>query len=207
MDHDERRRAIAEAIYAVIGERGIEAVTLRDVAKQAGVSMGAVQHYFSSKHEMLLFALRYLRERVGARLKPSGSVRDMLRQGLIAMMPVDARSREEAIVNIAFFGAATHTPEFARQLLDGYTGLQAAGHRLLAAAGQAGELRPGVDPDTTATSLFFLSQGLVGPVLIGLLTPREAIAVIDQRLDEVFQEPAVKRKRSTKPRNRTGRGA
>jgi AcrR family transcriptional regulator len=193
VNHDERRRAIADAIYTVIGERGIEAVTLRDVAKQAGVSMGAVQHYFLSKHEMLLFALGYLRERVGARLQPGGSVRDTLRRGLIAMMPVDTRSREEAIVNIAFFGAATHTPEYAKLLLDGYSRLQLASRRLLATAQDAGELRPGVDPETTATSLFFLSQGLVGPVLIGLLTPGEAIAIIEQRLDEIFQEPDVTR--------------
>ena len=57
---DERREAIAEAVYQVIGDRGWDAVTLRDVASTAGVSMGQVQHYFSTKTEMLLFALTQL---------------------------------------------------------------------------------------------------------------------------------------------------
>jgi AcrR family transcriptional regulator len=52
----------------VIGSRGLEAVSLRDVAAQAGVSMGAVQHYFASKDQMLLFALSHMRDRVLARM-------------------------------------------------------------------------------------------------------------------------------------------
>lgn len=54
-------------------------------------------------------------------------------------------------------------------------------------AAQLGELRDGVDPDREAPALYFLAQGLVGPILIGLYDPEEALALIDAQLDRVFR--------------------
>jgi TetR/AcrR family transcriptional regulator, transcriptional repressor of bet genes len=52
-----QRRSIAEAVFRLAVARGADAVSMRDVAAEAGVSLGMVQHYFRSKDEMLLFAL------------------------------------------------------------------------------------------------------------------------------------------------------
>jgi AcrR family transcriptional regulator len=192
VDHEERRRTIAEAVFTVIGSRGFEAVSLRDVADQAGVSMGAVQHYFPSKNDMLLFALSHMRARVLARVQhdvaalEAPSRRDMLRAGFRAMLPVDEPSRQEAAVNIAFFSAATVTPAYAEQLRGGYARILAVSRAQLRDAAEAGELRPGVDPDRAVEELFFLGQGLVGPVLIGLYRPEQALALVDERLAAIF---------------------
>lgn len=51
------RAAIADAALALFAERGFEATTVADVAKQAGVSPATVARYFSSK-ESLLFPER-----------------------------------------------------------------------------------------------------------------------------------------------------
>ncbi|WP_233157170.1 MULTISPECIES: TetR family transcriptional regulator [Amycolatopsis] len=40
-------------------------MSLREVAAEAGVSMGRVQHYFASKDDMLGFALELANERAG----------------------------------------------------------------------------------------------------------------------------------------------
>jgi TetR/AcrR family transcriptional regulator, transcriptional repressor of bet genes len=45
----------------------VEAASLRTVAREAGVSMGAVQHYFTAKDEMLHFALAYGNTLLGER--------------------------------------------------------------------------------------------------------------------------------------------
>ncbi|MFI1829837.1 TetR/AcrR family transcriptional regulator, partial [Streptomyces sp. NPDC020412] len=50
-------------------ERGLEGVTLRDVAARAQVSMGAVQRCFSTKDEMLAFTLDHVGERIGERVR------------------------------------------------------------------------------------------------------------------------------------------
>lgn len=48
------RRRLYEAAIALFGERGYEAATLRDVAKQAGVSPALLYRYFPSKRSVVL---------------------------------------------------------------------------------------------------------------------------------------------------------
>jgi AcrR family transcriptional regulator len=192
VDQDERRRALAEAVFAVVGRRGIEAAGLRDVAAEAGVSMGAVQHWFRTKDEMLLFALRHMRTRVLVRLQASlagleaPTRRQAIAAGCRVMLPIDPQGREEAWVNVAFVGASAANPAFADLLREGYARLLDVTRAQLAAAAAAGELAPGIDPATEAPALFFLGQGLVGPVLLDVLSADEAVAIVEARLDQVF---------------------
>jgi AcrR family transcriptional regulator len=193
VDHEQRRRLLAEAVFAVIGTRGFEAVSLRDVAEQAGVSMGTVQHYFPAKQQMLLFALGHMRQRVLTRLQAAvGALREPTRRDLIraataVMLPVDPAGREEACVNVAFFSAATVTPAYAEQLRDGYGRILNVTVASFREASELGELRDGIDPEVEAPALYFLTQGLVGPILVGLYRPDDALALVDAQLDRVFR--------------------
>lgn len=54
-----RRRSILEAALRVIGERGLDAVTHRAVAAEAGVALGAMTYYFSSKADLVERALAH----------------------------------------------------------------------------------------------------------------------------------------------------
>lgn len=64
-------RAIVDATRALAERGGIDAVRLRDVAKDASVSMGALYRCFQSKEEILLYAFAddftMLEQRVAAR--------------------------------------------------------------------------------------------------------------------------------------------
>ena len=53
VDHRERRESIAHALWAVVDQQGWAQATMREVAREAGVSLGQLQHYFSSRAEML----------------------------------------------------------------------------------------------------------------------------------------------------------
>jgi len=193
VDRYERRRRIAEAIFEVIGSRGFQAVSLRDVAAQAGVSMGSVQHYFGSKDEMLLFALGYMRERVLTRLQAeleklgNPSRREVVRAAMRLMLPIDEPSRQEARVNGAFYSLATVTPAYADILRDGYARLLTTSRMQLREAAAAGEIADGIDTDSEAAALFFATQGLIGPMLIGLFSAEDALAVLDHQLDRIFR--------------------
>src|SRR6201987_3621768 len=153
VDPGERRGAIAEAVFQVIGDRGWDAVTLRDVASTAGVSMGQVQHYFSTKADMLIFALTHMRARVLARLerqlaplpRPVTEL-DRVRATIRVLLPIDEPGRQEAAVNIAFFSAATVTPEYAQGLRDGYARQLAFSRAAFTAAADEGLLSDGIDP-------------------------------------------------------------
>jgi len=194
VDQEQRRQAIAEAVYRLIGERGWEAVTLRDVAGTAGISMGQVQHYFTTKTDMLMFALSQMRDRVLARLErrladlpQPVSQRDQMRAAISVMLPLDEPGRQEAAVNVAFFSAATATPGYASLLRDGYARQVASATAQLTAAAADGLLNEGVDPAREAVALYFLIQGLIGPVLIGQLTPDQAVELLDHQLNRIFR--------------------
>jgi AcrR family transcriptional regulator len=55
---DERRPQIVAAAERAIAEHGFESVRLLDVAEEAGLAVGTVQHYFGSRDELLVEALR-----------------------------------------------------------------------------------------------------------------------------------------------------
>lgn len=192
VDHESRRLAIADAIFALIGSHGLEAVSLRDVAAQAGVSMGAVQHYFDSKEDMLLFALGHMRDRALARMQAElaansePTAREMIRAAARAMLPIGEQGAQEAIVAGAFFTVATVNSAYAEPLREGYQRLLTVSRQNLAAAARTGELAAGVDADCEAAMLFFLVQGLIGPVLIGILSPDDALDLLDHQLNRIF---------------------
>ena len=59
VDHDKRRLAFAAAAYRVIARRGLAGATVREIAKEAGFTTGALVHYFPSKDEILIRASEY----------------------------------------------------------------------------------------------------------------------------------------------------
>jgi TetR/AcrR family transcriptional regulator, regulator of biofilm formation and stress response len=61
--------AILDATLSIVGERGLEAVTHRAVAEQAGVSLGAISHYHQSREDLLREALRHAAATAVARLE------------------------------------------------------------------------------------------------------------------------------------------
>ena len=55
---EERRAAIMAAAEQLLAVHGFDAMRLRDVAQQAGVSIGLIQHYFNTRDELLFETMR-----------------------------------------------------------------------------------------------------------------------------------------------------
>ncbi len=72
----ERRARVIEAAIQLATAGGYDAVQMRDVAARAGVALGTVYRYFSSKDHLLAAALlewaRGLEGNAGARVMPAG---------------------------------------------------------------------------------------------------------------------------------------
>ncbi len=70
------RAAIVEAALALFREKGFAATTLRDIAGQAGVSLGLSYRYFRSKEELVLALYEDVAARVLAHVPklPAGSI-------------------------------------------------------------------------------------------------------------------------------------
>lgn len=104
-----RKEAVADAVLEIAASRGLDGVTVREVAATADVSIGTVQHYFPTKNQMLAGAYTEASRRIRQRLQalPLGpdSRRNMM---LVAsqLLPLDQERSTEARVYIAFAAAA-----------------------------------------------------------------------------------------------------
>ncbi|MEU6311049.1 TetR/AcrR family transcriptional regulator [Streptomyces sp. NPDC047014] len=194
VDHESRRRLIADAVCRLADERGLEGVTLRDVAARAEVSMGAVQRCFRTKEEMLLFALgaigRRIGERVQARLvrSPAQSAASALGHAATEIALLDAEHRAEARVWLAFLAQAAVDQGLAEVLRANYAALQELFTGLVSEA-RAATGRPSapVDAVREARALLALADGLTTHVLIGHLGAAEAQEVLHTHLSRLWE--------------------
>jgi AcrR family transcriptional regulator len=193
VDHGQRRTLIADALMRVAADRGLEAVSLRHVAEEAGVSAGMVQHYFRTRDEMMEFAMRVVRERVGRRMEAAGAalgsaptVRAALRAMLVELLPVDEPRRVDGRVALAFLAYAAVRPAAAASMRPDTAGMLAFITEQLHTAQHAGEVRPDVSPAAAAVGLVAVIEGL-GLYLLGdNYPPQTALDALDAHLDLIF---------------------
>ncbi|GAA2814542.1 TetR/AcrR family transcriptional regulator [Saccharopolyspora taberi] len=193
VDHQARRRQIAEALIDIVSREGMEAVNLRDVAAHAGVSMGAVQHYFKSKEDMLVHAAGHAADKVSDRIEEilraeaGPTPRKVLRTVLIEMLPVSDEARSALLVHIAFLLRALNSPRLRSIYAKTWPKLVELFVDTLRTAERAGDLAPGTDPALEAELLLAVPDGLAASVLLGRRTGAEAVDVIDYHLDRIFR--------------------
>ncbi|MGW4798087.1 TetR/AcrR family transcriptional regulator [Nonomuraea sp. NPDC004297] len=174
--HEERRDEIADAVLAIVAERGLAAVSLATVAERAGISPGRVQHYFPAKRGLIeaafergnaLSAAR-IRRRAGADLD-AAEPRLVLTTVLTELIPYDATTEAHMRVRQSFHALGFAEDAIAARLRT----LYAAFHRQLADLvrrdQRAGRIRAGADPHGTALALVALAEGLAAYVLIGVV--------------------------------------
>lgn len=112
VDLDERRRTLASAAIEVIAAEGLEGTKLSRVAAHAGVTTGALTHYFEDKDEILLAALEEVRRRLMAKAD-DGTGQSPLAL-LSEALPIDPDAAKEWRVWLAFWGRAAFVPALAR---------------------------------------------------------------------------------------------
>ncbi|QNG20995.1 TetR/AcrR family transcriptional regulator [Rhodococcus triatomae] len=106
---------LAAALFDVAAAAGLDNTSVREVAKKAGVSIGAVQHHFATKESMFAYALRAVVDRIHRRI---ATVHEAdAEQALVAMLgqllPLDEDRAREAHVLAAFSVRAATTPSLA----------------------------------------------------------------------------------------------
>ncbi|GAA5078285.1 TetR/AcrR family transcriptional regulator [Thermocatellispora tengchongensis] len=185
MDPSRRQAAIAEAVGRVLSRGGPDGLGLRQVAAEAGVTTGAIQHHFTTKDEMLLFALRHhgrrLAERLSARAagapQPSPPHR-VLRAIALELLPLDEERAVEARLAAAFTARAAADPDLAAVFREQYALL----HTLVADQFR----RAGVsDADADARELLCLVEGLRTERLLGQADDDAILALLDRALDRL----------------------
>ncbi|WP_353116118.1 TetR family transcriptional regulator C-terminal domain-containing protein [Microbacterium sp.] len=117
VDHDERRRVIAEALLTVAARDGHEQVSSRAVAKELGMATGALWHYFDGFDDVVRAAATEVTRRTAARIRTAAEGThglSRLRAIMGEVLPLSPTTRTEAAVVVGFWGrlaSAEHTAE------------------------------------------------------------------------------------------------
>ena len=172
VDHEAQRELFAEAAIRLIAKQGFEGVTMRSVAAEAGLSYGSLFHYFDSKDDLLMHAVRHLTAQQTRRVNEFSSRARGLKalEGLLfddAL--VDESSRDEALVWLAFLYRAALEPALAAMHGDLIDGWLARIRQMLEEARAAGELPASLDSEAEALAVWVFSAGIGQQ---GLLYPR-----------------------------------
>jgi TetR/AcrR family transcriptional regulator, transcriptional repressor of bet genes len=108
VDHDKRRDEIALVACRVVAEGGFDQATIVRIAREAGYTTGMVAHYFDTKQDIIIAALRLMLRRIDERLlRNSDAGRPDLLTLLTEMLPVDEERYVECAFWIAFWGQVT----------------------------------------------------------------------------------------------------
>ena len=194
VDPERRRAELAEAVWTVIRRDGLQRASVRNVAREAGLSMGSLRHYFATQGELLCFAMQLVGERARARVRaiePADDPRETAERLLQELVPLDQERRAEAEVWLAFTGHALVDPDqraIHQRIHDELNGACATAVTLLADAG----LVPGnLDVALEAARLHAILDGLAVHAVMRpeRVPPSRITAVIAHHLDTLQASP------------------
>lgn len=171
VDHDLQKEKFIGAAMRLIASKGLEGVTMRAVAAEAGLSYGSLFHYFDSKDDLLMHAVRYSTSAQTRRVNEYSSQYSGLKaleHLLCDDVIINESSRDAWMVWMTFlYKAAVHKPfaEMNTELIAGWLDRIAA---LLTEALASGEISSSIDVKKEAMATWAFSAG-IGQ--IGLLQP------------------------------------
>jgi AcrR family transcriptional regulator len=73
-----RRKQIAETLRKIIVQSGIEKITVQKLAREIGVSGGAIYRHFKSKREIFLFLVDDLKENLNGDIERAYPIKNPL---------------------------------------------------------------------------------------------------------------------------------
>jgi AcrR family transcriptional regulator len=113
IDHAARKAQLAEAVWQVILDRGISAVSVRTVAEQAGLVVGSLRHVFPTRAELLSFSAELMVQRATERVLAapwSDDPQQYALEVITRLLPLEPDSRAELEVNLALVAEGPAQP-------------------------------------------------------------------------------------------------
>jgi TetR/AcrR family transcriptional regulator, transcriptional repressor of bet genes len=103
VDHERRRDEIALIACRVVAQHGFEQATIVRIARAAGCTTGMIAHYFDTKQDIIVAALRLILRRIEERLTQVDGAANLLTL-LSEALPTDETRYMECAVWMAFWG-------------------------------------------------------------------------------------------------------
>jgi TetR/AcrR family acrAB operon transcriptional repressor len=165
---EKTRQALLKAALSVFSQKGYAATTLEDVAKEAGVTRGAIYWHFGSKAELYNALLEEHSARgseiVQAAAVEGGSMREILARIFIRMLrAVENDPALRAVMEINLF-KTEYSPELSETLakqIEGGRLLMAGISQAMEQGIEAGELRADMEAEDLARAFIAFQNGIL----------------------------------------------
>ena len=153
-----KREAILDAALPVFGQSGFHGASLREIARQCGVSHQSLMHYFSTKEELLLAVVRRRDEKLRRHFDDEGGMR------LAELVELAEYNRDVPgviqLFNTASAEATSPDHPAHDYYADFYHRIVASTSASLAVAERHGLLAPGFTAETAVRVVLAVQDGL-----------------------------------------------
>jgi AcrR family transcriptional regulator len=190
VDHEAIREKVAEAMWRVIAREGIEAATIREIAKEAHCSTGTVQYYFKNKDELILYAFCLASMRMGGRMWNKGEEStgtQILRNVILESLPLDEERRLEWQIWVVFYGRAATNPMMSAEYNQWYIEYRSLIRGLVVDGQRNGYYRADIDAAAEANAIIMLIAGIGTQAILEPrhFTPEFQIELVDRHLSSL----------------------
>lgn len=188
--HGDLARSLGQAAVELIEERGIAALSLRELARRAGVSHAAPAHHFGDRAGLLTAVATEGFRRFGAALadaRQAAGPNPFAQLAATGRAYVHFAARERGYFELMF------RPEHLNQADPELQAASQASYQVLldtVIAAQAAGMAPGVDPQSVALGAWASVHGLATLWLDGNLTQHIPGVTLEQAIDMVFATKA-----------------
>lgn len=153
-----KREAILDAALPVFGQSGFHGASLREIARQCGVSHQSLQHYFATKEDLLLAVLRRRDERLRRHFDDASGMRlgellDLAEYNVEVPGVIQLFNTASAESTSPEHPAHDYYADFYEQIVESTS-------RYLAVAERRGLLAPGFTAETAARVVLAVQDGL-----------------------------------------------
>ncbi|HEY0345085.1 MAG TPA: TetR/AcrR family transcriptional regulator [Solirubrobacteraceae bacterium] len=183
--HGNLRSALLERASQTVDERGAQALSLRELAREIGVSHAAPRRHFPDRQALLDALAEDGFERLGEELRGAvqraGAAFDG-RLHALAQAYIGFATRHAALLELMFAGKQRAGADRVRETADRAFAVPMA---VIAEAQAAGELAPG-DPGRVAIAAFATMQGLATMANGGMIESQPVTAVVTDAIDQLL---------------------
>jgi AcrR family transcriptional regulator len=184
--HGNLRSELLEQAERTVSERGAQALSLRELAREIGVSHAAPRRHFADRQALLDALAEHGFERLGAQLsaavESAGASFDA-RLHAMSQAYIDFSTRHAALLELMFAGKhRAGAPDRIRESADRAFATTLA---VIAEAQARGELRPG-DPGRVGIVAFATLQGLAAMANGGMIESAPVGEVVTDAIDQLL---------------------
>jgi len=162
------RAAILEAAQRLIAVHGIEKVRLRDIAQEAGVSIGKIQHLFDTRDVVIDELLKTTSERRAAEWSHVADGIDDPSARMISLLEHAVAERERCLIWLATLSLASRQQQYLLSVSLTYDTWRATLTEVIESGVSAGVFAPTAAVRDVADAIICVIDGLMTTVAVDL---------------------------------------